>query len=1026
MNIVKASFKQKRLIYFMLFSLLVSGVAAFKILGKLEDPELKIKSALIITPFPGASAEEVEESVSKTLENHIRTIPNIKEVTSRSLANYSEINVSLKTTVPEKDVDQYWDFLRKKVHDAKASLPNGAYEPQVYDDFGDVYGLFYAMASDGYDYDEMREYSKVVRDRLLAIDGVKRVSLNGNQKTVIDLSIDVDQLSHLGIMPTAIVSTIENQLNTVYAGAYLTEDNNIRVAVPKRLKDISQLENIMITGTHDMQYRLKDIATIARKVEEPFSSRMYYNQSPAIGISVSMNPGENIVEIGKQVEAQIEILKEELPLGISFHKVYFQSDLVKSALSKFMWNLAASVIIVIGILLLVMGWRSGVVIGTSLVLAIVGAFPFLLIFGGTIQRVSLGAFIIAMGMLVDNAIVVIDGIYDDLKRGVPRMEAMSRSPQQRAWALFAATLIAILSFLPVYLSPDTTGVYTRDLFLVLASSLLLSWFLAIFQVPLMATNFLKISKKAKEKRGGFSDKFRQFLDQALSYPKTVICISLVLLLLSIWGSRFMKQEFFPNMEYSQNYLTYKLPEGTQPKRVEKELNEITAWLLKQDGVNNVTANIGGAATRYTLVRLMPDMSSSYGELIIKYNTIDDVEVLQDRIESYVHDHYPDAISEIKSYALISVEGLVEVNFSGDNIAVLKALADSTETIFKQSLHANSYSVRNNWERKTPYLDVNYRQLDGTSYGMTRQDASVAMMMGTSGVPIHRYFEGDTEIPIKLKMTDIGGQQMSCFKNIPVWGQSSLHLPISEVLAGDMPLDEVEEHLLEPTPLSAFADLSIQWEEPLIRRIDGVRTIKVLCNPKKGATASEIMIDVKAQVEALTLPHGVKMEWEGEQGDQANAMKYIILFIPLALFGILMILIQQYRSYRKLLITGFCVLLALIGVVPSMLITGKAFGFLAIVGVVGLAGMMIKNAVILFEEIDVQIEIQPNKRVALLDASVSRVRPVMMGALTTILGMIPLVGDVFFGSLAVTIMGGLFIGTVITLVVLPVLYVLMFK
>ncbi|MDC1105212.1 efflux RND transporter permease subunit [Prolixibacteraceae bacterium] len=1026
MNIVQASFKQKRLIYFMLFALLVAGVAAFKMLGKLEDPELKIKSALIITPYPGASAEEVEESVTKILEDKIRTIPNIKEVTSRSLANYSEINVSLKTTVPQKEIDQYWDFVRNKVYDARASLPDGAYEPQVYDDFGDVYGLFYAMSSDGYDYDEMRTYSKMVRDQLLAIDGVKRVSLNGNQKTVIDLSIDVNQLSHLGIMPTSIISTIENQLNTVYAGAYLTKDSKIRVAVPKRLKEISQLENIMISGTHDMQYRLKDIVTIERKVEEPFSSRMYFNKSPAIGISVSMNPGENIVEIGKKVEAEVEILKEELPLGISFHKVYFQSDLVKSALKKFMWNLAASVIIVIGILLLVMGWRSGVVIGTSLVLAIVGAFPFLLIFGGTIQRVSLGAFIVAMGMLVDNAIVVIDGIYDDLKKGVPRMEAMSKSPQQRALALLAATLIAILSFLPVFLSPDTTGTYTRDLFLVLASSLLLSWFLAIFQVPLMATNFLKISEKAKQKKNVFNDKFRHLLDKALHYPKTVVGISLLLLLLSMWASRFMKQEFFPNMEYTQNYLTYKLPEGTQPQRVEKELNDITTWLLEQDGIENVTANIGGAATRYTLVRLMPDMSSSYGELIIRYSSLDMVEALRERIEAYVHHNYTDAISEIKSYALISVEGLVEVNFSGQNIAELKTLADTTAQIFKHSSYANPYSVRNDWERKTPYLDVNYRQLDGTSYGTTRQDAAVAMIMATSGAPIHRYFEGDTEIPIKLKMTDMGGQEISHFKNIPVWGQSSLHLPISEVLEGDMPIDEVEEHLLDPTPLSAFADLSIEWEEPLIRRTDGVRTIKVLCNPRKGATASQIMAEVKGKVEALELPHGVNIEWSGEQGDQSNAMKYIILFIPLALFCILLILIQQYRSYRKLLMTGFCVLLAIVGIIPSMLITGKAFGFLAIVGVVGLAGMMIKNAVILMEEIDVQMELQENKEDALLDASVSRVRPVMMGALTTILGMIPLVGDVFFGSLAVTIMGGLFIGTVITLVVLPVLYLIMFK
>ncbi|QZE14838.1 efflux RND transporter permease subunit [Halosquirtibacter laminarini] len=1027
MNFIQAVFKQKRVIYFLLFSLCLAGIISFHLLSKLEDPELKIKSALVVVPYPGASAECVEESVTKILENHLRTIPNIKDIESRSLANYSEIHLSLETTVPEDEVDQYWDFLRKKVADVERFLPPGAYMPQVYDDFGDVYGLFYAMSSDGIDYDQMREYAHTVRDRLLAVNGVKRVLLNGVQNSEIDIKIDADKLSHLGIMPSTIVSTIEDQLKDLYAGAYLTQNKNIRVSVPRSLVQMQQLKNVIIRGGKDVQYRLSEIATIERKIEEPFSSRMYYNHEPAIGISISMNPGENVVAIGECVEKEMTIIQKQMPLGISFHKVYFQSDLVKESLNSFVLNLVISVMIVVGILLIVLGWRSSVVIGASLILSIVGSLPFLLLWGGTIQRVSLGAFIVAMGMLVDNAIVVIDGIYEDLKVGKSWRTAFQVSPQKRAMPLLGATLITILSFLPVYLSPDATGVYTRDLFLVLATSLFLSWFLSMTQVPLFASMVLtKGIVCSRKKKDRLKETFQRIISWALMHPKRVIFTSVLLLVGSLWATKFMKSEFFPNMNYRQNYLTYKLPNGVHPKVLEKDLQEITSWLLTQQGVEEVTSNIGGAATRYTLVRIIPDMNDSYGEIIISYSSWEDVESLRSKILDHVHTYYPDAFSELKSYALISVEALVECNFYGPEIDTLKMLSKHAESIFQSSSYVDRYSVHNNWEPVTPYLHVNYRQLDGASMVVSRQDASLALLMSTSGVPIHRYFEKETEIPLKLKMTDNGGEDIDVLRHIPVWGKGAIHLPIQEVLQGDISLEEVEEKLLAPSPLSAVADLSIAWEEPLIRRENGVRTIKVMCNPKETHTATEVMTDVRKEIENISLPKGYHLKWGGEAGDQANATKYIVLFIPLALFGIVLILLLLYKSYRKMWITLFCVLLAWIGVIPAMIVTGKAFGFLAMVGVVGLAGMMIKNAVVLIEDIDVRMQSYENKNAALLDAALSRVRPVMMGAMTTILGMIPLVRDVFFGSLAVTIMGGLFIGTLITLIVIPVLFSISFK
>lgn len=1030
MNINKIIFDQNRLVWFLMVALVVGGIASYLMMSKLEDPEIKIKSALIYTPYPGASAEEVEQNVTDILEAEIKSMGRIDEVTSRSVPNLSEIQVTMELTIPDKglDLEQYWDILRKRIAEAAKKLPEGAMDPIVFDDFGDVYGLFYAMTSDGFSYDEMSDYANALKKRLQSVEGVRRVSINGEQTSIVNVNISETKMAELGLHPLQILTSLNGQLSSVYSGDYQTSGNQIRISVDSRLKSTEEIENMVIQGVGVSQLRLKDIATVERTYKKPASSKMEYNCMPALGISISMESGGNIIKVGERVAKCVEEFHEELPVGLDFHKVYFQSEEVQGAINGFMGNLAMSLFIVIFVIMLSMGFRSGLVIGCSLLLTVLGTFPLLYVMGGTIQRVSLASFIVAMGMLVDNAIVVVDAIWEDLCKGKERKEIMSKVVGKVWWPLLGATLIAISSFLPVYLSPDTTGTYTRDLFLVLAISLLLSWILAIIQVPLFSYTMLKTSKKQTEK-DPMETPFYRWLKRVLEWilrHKVVTLLFIVLLLgISGYSFKYVKMAFFPEFTYKQAFLEYKLPDGTSIDKVEHDLIDISNWLLTDPGVESVTTSLGGAPTRYNLMRIIPDRNTSYGEIIIDFKDYETRVNQKPIIESYVREHYPEAYARMKNYKIMFSECLVEIQFMGSDIDTLKRLASTAELLMREAEGCDVPTVKNNWQPKMPYIDVEYNLHEAKRANISRGDLGYSLMAATGGLPIASYFEGDKELPVYLRMTDDLGNNVEDLKNIPIWGLNSLNIPVSKIMNLDVPVDEVKEYLFKSSPLSSAADITMKWEEPVIRRVNGVRAIKAQCDPLPGHTADKIVRHIEENFDQIRMPEGYSFRWQGEKGDQARAMKYIIMLLPISLVVILILLLALFRSYRKTFIIVLCVPLSVIGIVPAVIISGYSFGFAAIVGVIGLMGMMIKNSVVLIDEIDYQIASGVEANEAIVKSSLLRVRPVFLASITTVLGMLPLVSDAFFGCLAVTIMGGLLIGSIVTIVVVPLMYYIFF-
>lgn len=1024
----------RKLVYFLIVVLMIGGALAFYDMSKLEDPEIKVKQAMVVTTYPGASAYQVELEVTDILEKSIRSMDHVNSVESRSSGDVSVILVELSTVVPDEKVEQYWDMLRRKVNDVQSKLPEGAGASLVMDNFGDVYGMFYAMTSDGFSDRELSEYAELVKREIQNIEGISRVEIYGERSECIDIELLQDRMASLGVHPAEVLSTLNGQNKTVYSGYYESGDKRVRVSVSDKYKTVEDIRNLLLQGHEEDQLRLKDIARVSKGTEEPVRNSLYYDNRPAVGLSIAAQSGTDITKLGTQVEARLNELREKrIPAGIEFHKVFFQPERVTESLGTFMINLVESVLIVVLVLMFTMGFRSGMIIGTSLMVIVFGSFFILSLFDGTLQRVSLAAFILAMGMLVDNAIVIIDGILVDLKRGEKREEALTAIGRKTGMPLLGATLIAILAFFPIFLSPDTAGVYVRDLFIVLAVSLLLSWILALTHVPIHADRALKI-KPDKNGKDLFDSKYyralRQVLLWSLTHKTVTVAAAVLLVIASLFCYRFLPQEFFPDMNYDQLYIEYKLPEGVNSTRVAADLKEISAYLLSRDEITHVTASVGGTPSRYNLVRSIADPSLSYGELIVDYTTpkalVNSIEELQTTLSR----RYPDAYVRLKRYNLMYKKYPVEVQFSGPDPAVLRELTARAEAVMNAS--PKTMLVRNDWEPLSPVLSVDYNQPVARGIGLSRSDVGMSLLSATGGIPTGVFFEGQHRQTIYLKCVDSDGKAVGSIDNTPVFSmlppfQSLDKKTLEGLITGSVREEDLVAGALRTVPLSqATNGVSVHWEDPVVVRYNGQRAMRAQCNPAFGVGAEEGRLSVARKIENIPLPEGYALQWEGEHKASSQATKYLFKNFPLAVILMIAILILLFKDYKKPLIIFCCIPLILVGVVFGVLISGKAFGFVAIVGVLGLIGMMIKNGIVLMDEIQLQLSGGTEPVEALLNSSSSRFRPVMMASLTTILGMIPLLSDDMFGSLAVTIMGGLLVGTLITLLFIPILYAVFFR
>lgn len=1083
MDFGKWAFANHKLVHLIIVVLIMGGLYAYYDMSKLEDPELKVRQALVVGVYPGASAHEVELELVDPLEKAIRQTPDVYSVQSYCYADMCIITVELLSTVPNDVLEQHWDIMRRKV--GAASLPAGVSTVQVKDDFGDVFGMFYALTGDGLTDKQLSDYAEFVKREIANIDGVSRVDIYGKRNECINVTMRRDKMANIGVSPVEVISTLNGQTETVYGGYFSNGNNRVRVTVGDRSTSVKDIGELIIQGHEDDQLRLSDIADITLDYDEPVRNSMQYDGETSLGISISAISGTDITKIGKAVETRMKQLQGQMPVGVEFHKVFFQPERVSDALTTFLVNLLESVLLVVVVLMIFMGFRSGIIIGYSLIIIVLGSILVLYALDGTLQRVSLGSFILAMGMLVDNAIVIVDGVLVDKKAGWPADHALTATGKKTSMPLLGATLIAILAFLPIFLSPDTTGLYVRDLFIVMAVSLLLSWLLALVHVPLMSKALLygktdavaqlahqradlarehyrerraehlqkhswlqrvfrtRTSKRVGDEEGdderhGASEydswsyrKLTSLLEWVLDHRWTTIAIMVVLMALSGYSYKFIPQAFFPDMEYDQLYMEYKLPEGRNYMQVEQDLKTIQDYLKSRPEVTHIVASTGGTPSRYNLVRSIATPSLAYGELIIDFESSEALKKNVDDIQSHVETMFPDAYIKFKRYNLMYKKYPIEAQFSGSDPAVLHALADSCEAIMMRTGAVRL--VTTDWEPKVPVLTVHYNQNNARRINLSRKAVGTSLLAATDGIPVGNFYNGIHSQKIYVKCVDTDGSPVDDLEEATVFGMmpNVSGLLSKDVLysiaSGRLDAQQLVAQLFNPSPLRQVCDsVSVTWEDPIVIRFNGVRAQRVQCSPVigLGTEAARKQVEV-ALANELHLPDGYRLDWIGEKAASDQSMKYLFKNYPLAVILMICILVLLFGDYKVPTLLFCCIPMILIGVIPAVLISGKTFGFVAIVGVLGLVGMMIKNGIVLMDEIKLQIGEGKDRRQALIDSSLSRLRPVLMASLTTILGMIPLVPDAMFGSMAVTIMGGLVMATFICLVIIPVLYALFY-
>jgi multidrug efflux pump subunit AcrB len=1009
MDIARASIDKPVNTWLIILICLFGGIWGLLTLGRLEDPEFTIKEAVVTTLYPGASALEVEQEVTDQLEIAIQRMSQIKEVRSRSTPGMSQVTVEIRSEYDSASLPQIWDELRRKVNDVQAQLPPGVQPSMVNDDFGDVFGLYYALTAPDYSQADLRDFARTLRQEVLLVPGVAKVVLGGLREERIYVEIPQAVLTQLGISPNAISDALSVQNAVVDSGAMRVDDQYIRLSPSGTFTSIERIENLYLSAGPEgggRTIRLGDIAEVKRGYKDVPDKLVRHDGVPAATVGISAQSGTNIVEVGAAVEARIKEILNTLPVGVTMHPIYEQHKVVDESVQGFVINLASSVAIVIVVLCIAMGWRGGVVVGGVLLLTVMGTLLMMKIFGITMQRISLGALIIAMGMLVDNAIVIAEGMMVRMKRGMNARDAASEIARQTQIPLLAATVIGILAFSGIGLSQDATGEFTFSLFAVIGISLLLSWVLAVTVTPLLAANLFKVRSAeaaAEASEAPLLRIYRRSVEAALRHRITTIAALVALTVGSVLGFGLLKQAFFPDSATPLFYIDYWREEGTDIRATAEDMAEIEAHLMGLDGVTNVSSFVGAGAERMMLVYASERPNSSYGQFIVRVEAPEQITAIGATALAWLAENYPQAETKMERVRLGPGGGAkIEVRFSGEDPAVLRQLAAEAERVFRD---AGLINVRQDWRQREKLIVPQMAEDRASSVGVTRSDIADALAMVTDGRRFGLYREGDRLIPIVMRAPDDERGSNADLRDRRVWAPATRsYVPMNEVV-------------------NSF---ETSEENGIIRRLNKERTITAQADPAYGGNADEAFKSVRPLIEAIEVPDGYRVEWGGEWESSTDAQASLAAGLPLGFLAMVLITVALFGKVRQPLIIWLCVPMAVCGVTIGLLVSGQPFGFMSLLGMLSLSGMLIKNAIVLVDEIDLRIRDGHHRHTAIVNASVSRFSPVLLAAGTTILGMVPLLFDVFFSSMAVTIMGGLAFATVLTLVAVPVFYAMFFK
>lgn len=968
-----------------------------------------IKQAVLVTQYPGATPQEVEKLITEPIEREIQSMSDVFQIKSESYFGMSKISIELQPTLAPDYMPVKWDELRRKVANIQPRLPSGASAINVSDDFGDVFGIYYALTADeGFTYDDMRDWAQKIKTELTPIRGVQKVYLFAEQTQVVNVRISVPKLANLGIDPNSIQQVLQTQNLLVNTGEILTGTYQLRVRAEGTYKSIEDIRDQLIVTKGGGEVRLGDIATIERGYMDPPSNLMRVDGKRAIGIGVATGAKDDVVAVGNAVAEHLKEMEQLFPIGMDLKTIYPENKIANEANNGFILNLIESLLIVIVIIFLVMGSRAGMLVGSSLLFSVGGTLLIMLIWGVGLNRTSLAAFIIAMGMLVDNAIVVTDNAQVGIKRGLSRYQALIDGATKPQWALLGATFIAVCSFLPMYLAPASVAEIVKPLFIVLAVSLGLSWILALTQTTTFGNFILKEAKPGESKDPYDTQlyhKFEKVLGRLIKRRYLTLASVVATLFLSLFIMSIMPQSFFPIMNKPYFRADLIFPEGYGIDDVERNVIKIEEYLKNNDKIKSYSFTLGGSPVRYYLASSSIGPKPNFANVLIETKDAKDAQSEENKFYEYMVANYPDILTRSALFALSPVpDAAIEIGFVGDNIDTLVALTQRAQKIARKNDMV--MEVRNSWGNKVPVWKPLYSQEKGLRLGITRQQMAYSLRSATNGLPLGEYREGDVFMPILLKDADRDSMNLNDIKTLPVYSAKGRSVKVEQVID----------------------DFSLDYEYSVVKRYNRQRYMMMQCEPKRGANTmaafSQLWQEVQQEVQ---VPEGYKLQYFGEQSEQDKGNKAIAANIPLMFGLIYLTLLFLFPKYYRKPVLIMCMLpLIFIGVVLGLLVFGKSLDFFAMLGLLGLIGMNIKNAIVLVDEIGLQLGSGLSPVNAVIEATKTRIVPVTMASGTTILGMLPLLGDAMFAGMAATIMGGLFVSTILTIFVLPVTYCIFFK
>jgi multidrug efflux pump subunit AcrB len=1023
MSLQRMAIDNPTVTWFTAFLVLVGGIAAFFSLGQLEDPEFSVKTAIVSTNYPGATPEEVELEVTEALELELQTIEEVEWLESSSRFGHSKIKVNIKASYSSDQLPQIWDKVRARVERAALKLPPGAGQPVVIDDFGSVFGLLLALTSDGYAPSEVESYADDLKREISLVDGVARVDLWGVQARRIYLDVHQSRLEQLGISDATIAATLEKQ-NVVVDGGRMfigatamrmrptgefRNAQDIRELVLKPgLTDLLQTAERASDSGRDEILRLRDVGDIREGYEDPPSQMMRFNGQPAIALAIAPRSGENVVAVGKRIDRRLAELGAMLPVGIEVEKVHWQSDVIDESVRAFMISLLQAVVIVLLVLTLPMGWRMGVVIGSALILTVVATFLLMAVFGIDLQRMSLGALVIALGMMVDNAIVVADGYAVKVRQGMKPRDAAMEASTKPAMPLLGATVIAVMAFYPIFSSEESAGEYCATLFSVVAISLIVSWIISVTVTPLQCMGMIKPSSEGGDQYdGALYRSFRKLLGAAIRLRLLTIAGAVALLVAALGSAGGVTKLFFPDSAMTKFMIDYWMPEGTRIERVSGDMAEIEARLIEDERVGEVAAFIGAGPPRFYLPVEPEGANPAYGQLIVNVHDYRDIDALLAELRPWLDEQFPDALVPLRKYTVGPGDTWkFELRISGPgnaDPATLRALGDEVLAILSKSAHVGL--MQTDWRQQMLELNPNFNPARASWAGITREDVARTTRRTYDGLPVGLFRDGDELLPIIMRNVEAERGRPGSI----------------DVLGVRAPLGTA------PVPLAQVVDgVTLRPRNSVIARYDRRRTLTVQATPAFGTTFPTFYEDVADAIEAIDLPAGYRFEWGGEKENSTKSQASLLPGLVPTGTIMLFVMVALFNAMRPPLVILLTIPFALVGVIFGLYWTGVPLGFVALLAAMSLAGMMIKNALVLLDEINEGLARGLDRYNATIEAAVSRLRPVVLAAATTVLGVIPLLQDVFWIGLAVTIMAGLSFGTILTMILVPTLYATLYR